>query len=590
MPELIYNIENIFSKDNKESCLNEYDVTQYFIGAYQRGYKWDSDKNGAVTVLLKDIYSAYMECKNNKKKEYFLQYITLKRNAGEKYFEVIDGQQRLTTLSLLLSIFAARLNVDNISKDRIFYEIRDNFLVDYIYNLANLQNFISAQWDGCRGLQIENFEAVNSQDVYYLHKAAQKIDNFLQKDVKETELEDFYSFLLKNVKIIVNVVSHVSSEKVFSNMNSNKVALTESELIKALLLTRYSRFGDTENNSPRFKEILDLRLTLGRQWDEICRWCNIPEVNNFYFSGKDGMNSVLQLVAEIKGYKSVRANNESNLPLFNFYHSNIQPSEAYELLIKVYSILKDWYNDVEVYNLLGYLFFAKGSSRKVIEFLLPVYAGSIRTRSSLLETLANDAKKLLPDNPALLLYDSEHDKEIHCVLLALNIFQPGDTSCYDFYQHKKESWTLEHIFPQTPEGKGQVLEEKDKKLIEEMLDDVMTPEIHDVLSFPKRDDKQKEIYQAPLKSSKTLNSIGNLCLLKNEDNISNGCSFFDVKRTNVLQRIRAGSFVPKHTFEVFSKMIFDTTPGDPDRWTLINIKNHAEIISDRLSKIEWYKL
>jgi len=587
MPELIYNIENIFS-DSKESCLTEYDVSVYIIGAYQRGYKWDSDENGAVSVLLKDIHEAFNNSKTNRTKEYFLQYITLKRDNERKYFEVIDGQQRLTTLSLLLSILAKKMGQPNIAKHRIVYEIRANFLNDYIYDERVLDQFLELQWDTKIGLTIDDFKTLNTQDVYYLHKASKFIYTYLNA-LSPDELPGFYTFLLKNVKIIVNVVSHISSEKVFSNMNSNKVALTESELIKGLLLTRYSRISDSESSSPCFKEILDLRISLGRQWDEISLWCNSEEVNEFYFSGVDGMNSILQLVAELKGYKPNTKNEPGSYPLFNFYHSSIKTVEAYEILIKVYSLLKNWYEDDEVYNLLGFLLFGRNSIASMVKYLTLVYNNSIGTRSQLLECLSEDAKKMVRDDTKTLFYKNYQDDEIYNTFLALNVFPPGESIRYNFYKHNQENWTFEHIFPQTPEGKNQVLAEKDKESIISMIGDQITDEIRAVLELPKRDDTSREIYIKVLQASKKLNSMGNMCLLSNKDNISNGCYFFDVKRTNMLNRIRAGSFVPKHTFEVFSKMIFDENPGDPDRWTKENIDNHSSVIQKRIQKIEWYK-
>ena len=115
MPELIYNIKNIFSTENSECCLVEYEVEKFHIAAYQRGYKWSSDEYGAVTILLNDLWDAFKAYQRNERKEYYLQYITLKRNSELRYLEVIDGQQRLTTLSVLLSTLSLKLENENIS-------------------------------------------------------------------------------------------------------------------------------------------------------------------------------------------------------------------------------------------------------------------------------------------------------------------------------------------------------------------------------------------------------------------------------------------------------------------------------------------
>ena len=96
MADLIYSVRNIFNADNQEGCLTQHVASKYLIPSYQRGYKWASDDSGAVTILLNDLKKAF----DLKKKEYYLQYITVKetKDKGLTFLELIDGQQRLSTL------------------------------------------------------------------------------------------------------------------------------------------------------------------------------------------------------------------------------------------------------------------------------------------------------------------------------------------------------------------------------------------------------------------------------------------------------------------------------------------------------------
>ena len=581
MAELIYNIKDIFSTDNSDCCLMEYDADKYHIAAYQRGYKWASDEYGAVTILLNDLWDAFQAFLNQERKEYYLQYITLKKNAEKRHLEVIDGQQRLTTLSILLSIFSLNLEIDNISKSKLEYAIRENFFDKYIYNSNNLKILLGKQWNDEQGLIISDIEVINTQDVYYLFKAALKINTFLDEDAVSKQLKLFYEYILNNVKIIVNAVDHISSEKVFSNLNSNKVPLTEAELIKGLLLTKYSRLHNTDEGKKHFREILEKRLSLGRQWDEMTRWSNQPEICSFFFNEEEGMYSLLTLVAMQHGYKVEKRANPNDYPLFNFYHKFGKTETAYQSLLSTYFVLNDWFNENKVFNLLGYLFFAKGSGKTIKDYLPKI--GFEKTK--LLSVLIEEIKLLIPKNTEQLYYSNDQDNEIHRVLLALNVFSDGVNKRFNYHRFIEEKWTLEHIFPQTPEGKGQKLKEKDKQIILEMLGDKVTEEIKRILAKAERTTEEKEIYQTALKSLGSLNSIGNMCLLTDKDNASNGCDFFDEKRTNVLLRIRKGSFVPKHTFDVFSKMIFDTSPGDFERWTNDNIKNHSTVIQTTIDNL-----
>jgi hypothetical protein len=581
MAELIYNIKDIFSTDNSDSCLMEYDADKFHIAAYQRGYKWASDEYGAVTILLNDLWDAFQAFQKQERKEYYLQYITLKKIVERRHLEVIDGQQRLTTLSILLSIFSLKLEIDNISNGKLEYAIRENFFEKHIYTSSYLKDLLEKQWDDEQGLIFSPDEKINTQDVYYLFNAALKINNFLLNNEVTKQIKPFYEFVLNNVKIIVNAVDHISSEKVFSNLNSNKVPLTEAELIKGLLLTKYSRIHNTDEGKKHFREILEMRLSLGRQWDEMTRWSNQPEVNTFFFK-EEGMTSLLTLVAIQNGYKIEKKANPNDYPLFNFYHKFGKTEAVYQNLISTYFVLNDWFNEDKVFNLLGYLFFSKGSNKTIKDYLSKIDL----PKSVLLNELIKDAKLLIPQDTEQLFYGNGQDNEIHRALLAINVFSDGANSRFNYHRFIIEKWTLEHIFPQTPEGKGQILKEKDKQIILEVLGEKATDEIKLILAKSERTVEEKEIYQTALKSIGSLNSIGNMCLLTDKDNSSNSCGFFDEKRTNILLRIRKGSFVPKHTFDVFSKMVFDKIPGDFERWTNDNILNHSLVIKNAVNAIK----
>lgn len=583
MAELIYPIKGIFSIKNSENCLVEYDADRYHIAAYQRGYKWASDKDGAVTVLLNDLWDAFKSFENQERKEYYLQYITLKKSNEYKYLEVIDGQQRLTTLSIMLSVFSLKLEIENLADNKLDYAIRSNFFIQHIYNRENLRHLLTLEWNNESGLIFSEMETINNQDVFYLFNAAKKINAFLSETHVNNHLPAFYNFVLNNVKIIVNAVDHISSEKVFSNLNSNKVPLTEAELIKGLMLTKFSRLQNKGESKKHFREILEMRMSLGRFWDEISGWSNQPEINTFFFKSEEGMHRLLYLVAIKLGYEPIKKSNSNHYPLFNFYHTYGKSEEVYGLLLKVYSVLKDWYQDDKIYNLLGFIFFARGSKKTIRDFLTDLELEKTVFKRSLIE----EVEKMLPENIENLSYGNNQDDEMHRVLLALNVFSSGSTNRFNYHRFIIEKWTLEHIFPQTPEGKGQKLKEKDKEEILEMLGDKVTPKIIQVLKKAERDSTEKDTYQIALKEAKSLNSIGNMCLLTDKDNISNGCGFFDEKRSNILARIRKGSFVPKHTFDVFSKMVFETNPGDFERWTNANIVEHVECIKKEINTLDF---
>ena len=71
-------------------------VYNFYIPSYQRGYRWDKDQ---ITDLLEDIYDFIYITKGDK---YCLQPIVVKKMKDQRY-EVLDGQQRLTTIFILLN-------------------------------------------------------------------------------------------------------------------------------------------------------------------------------------------------------------------------------------------------------------------------------------------------------------------------------------------------------------------------------------------------------------------------------------------------------------------------------------------------------
>ena len=245
-------------------------------------------ENGAVTVLLSDLWKAFVSFQKKERSEYFLQYITVKKNKNS--LEVIDGQQRLTTLSILVSVISLRLETENIADMKLDYAIRTNFFAKHIYPSNALDELLSKDWK-------DNFHDTefDTQDIFYITKATMKCQSFLE-DLINKEVLEFNNYLLNYVKIIVNSVeSYTPSEIVFQNLNSHKVPLTEAELIKGLLITKVGR-NNRSSQSKHFREIIETRMNVGRKWDEMDNWANKPEIKSFYFNNKeDAMHELLTL-------------------------------------------------------------------------------------------------------------------------------------------------------------------------------------------------------------------------------------------------------------------------------------------------------
>ncbi|MEG1915734.1 MAG: DUF262 domain-containing protein, partial [Muribaculaceae bacterium] len=192
------------------------------IPNYQRGYKWSvkyKDKNGGVTQsavekLLDDLI------KTNKNQDYFLQGVTVSHE--EKRITIIDGQQRTTTLYLLLWC----LDRHRLSDITLSYDIREKSK-DFIKKLKSENSFDYATFD------IEN----RHQDIYYFIKAIEQIES----KIKEiTDKQGFIDFVLNRVKVLYIVISPEKATKTFAMMNGAKATMLQEELIKAEMLRKVS--------------------------------------------------------------------------------------------------------------------------------------------------------------------------------------------------------------------------------------------------------------------------------------------------------------------------------------------------------------
>jgi uncharacterized protein with ParB-like and HNH nuclease domain len=600
--ELVFSVGMIFDTNSDDGALARHQAKKYFIAPYQRGYKWGSDdKNGAVSILLKDLKEAF----EADSKEYYLQYITTQESKFNQLnvLEVIDGQQRLTTLTLLFSVLANLTGNDKINfvKDKLIYQVREkvtSFFNEFIYN--NLEKLFDYDWDEFIVAYPDNDE----QDIYYLFQAIQRIILVIQELGAEDiqQIENFAFYVEENVKIILNNVSgSVSCEKIFSNLNTNKVELTDVELIKGLFLTKAAR-ETIADRQPSYKEVVEVRALLGRQWDEIVSWANHPDIKALYFrKGADPVYELLLLLGRKYGYKPEDFVNDK-YALFNHFQTQIKTGKEtatrfFKSLKKVQSILNNWFSHDGIYNTLGFLFFSKGSTVTIKDFILSL--------EEPLEDVEHELKKrayqFIPENINSLDYE-DNDREIHALLLALSVFFGKDR--FNFTDFGSEFWSLEHIFPQHPDDLPETLQAEDIDLIKSLLIIPLDQKeklilkygkfnLHHYNSLQKKLSKktcdltleEKTLLYLFIQTDK-LNRIGNMALLTSGDNSSNSNGMFYKKRHNIVSRISKGSFVPKHTYDVFSKLISDKMSKDTAVWSDQDITAHQNWILARIENLK----
>ena len=167
--------------------------------------------------MLEDIREFTLRRNPQPEEFYCLQPLVIKVHpSGE--FEVVDGQQRLTTLLLILRHFNERLTEKY--RQKLFtlaYETR-----------PNLDEFLIAP----------NEEAANDNaDYFHLYKAIRAIEDWF--DQRESEVEAIKSALLNKTKVIwFELAERDNPVDAFTRLNVGKIPLTNDELIRALLLRR----------------------------------------------------------------------------------------------------------------------------------------------------------------------------------------------------------------------------------------------------------------------------------------------------------------------------------------------------------------
>jgi len=488
MGKLLYTVQEIFSSDSQNGCLGINEAEGYYIAPYQRGYKWQSSEewtaSDQVNTLLRDIYDAW---KRNQDSTYYLQFITVKRtsDAGRRVLEVIDGQQRLTTLSILAAV------------------LRNDFdLEDFA---GNSIDYYSSETDGGSKECLSGFHAspvktkaneeIDDQTIWFMTQAFRNLGKLLSQKFtagnkeagdKET-ISDFYRYLCDNTLVIVNLVQdNIQGEEVFENLNGRKVPLTDAELIKGLLLCQAAR----RSTKLSYNEVLEHRSDMGRTWDEMECWLARPDVGPFFFDG--GQYAIydfllLVLLQHSKGIQGDEADNlykarEEHLPsmtkryrLFNKYYERIaSPNDALEFFYAIedmYWRMRDAFDDVARHNAYGFLLFRTNGVnrlRLIGELTSLGSAWQSATKMKIRDKFSGRQENMGSEQLFFKTYSRHFEKspeDIRNDLMLLNCFEvdgngnfrPNGKLAFPFYNVDNSSTkSIEHVQCQTPAGAGSI--------------------------------------------------------------------------------------------------------------------------------------
>lgn len=577
-------------------------VYEFHIPSFQRGYRW---KKSQVEDMLDDLFDFVSS--DNPYPAYYLQPLVvrnLKTKTGkDNSWEVLDGQQRLTTLLLIMQEF-----------------INKGFLNQNLLDYIGLYSLI---YDEREEVSFSNPDSDRNMDAFYVANAKKVISEWFErkKSLGDTKVADqleimakilfgFNSLVPKEVKFIWYEIDDSNSANiqkesiaVFNRLNNGKLKLTPSELIKALFILaepderKRTIFSMEWNQMEKMMEDDEFFATLARRDHNPDTRMDL--LFNFS-SGKDDSEACYRYYQDL------------------YNHDPIKFFKTWEKIKRDYDQLMSWYNIPNIRNLIGYLCYSGKSSiwkikeeiekkKAQMKDLSWCHSDTLNVIKSLIKSGLKDikpkgSKELISFPEAVNYINYEDNKDlIPLVLLLFNVLTSNISGQpFKFNLLRGENWDIEHVDSQS---ENPLIENSDKKKWLDSTVDVLRnqeTQLEENKNLTGDQDFPKE-YQSMLESCgellktgialqkeydevknsrynewsknfsnwydeiirhfgppeekkvKDQHEIGNLVLLDNHTNRSYGNALFIEKSNKIIDRDSNGKFLPIATKNVFLK-------------------------------------
>lgn len=585
----------------------------FFIPSYQRGYRW---KETQVTQLLEDIWQFTKREGKEKGEFYCLQPIVVKKlkdkvediqGEEQHLFEIIDGQQRFTTIFLIIKYLEdiVKIAFQNFSFTPPNYETRIDSR-DFLNNIKS---------------KTENESKLNV-DYFHIWKAYEAIKAWFENKENNINSIDFVNTLLKfqmeqaedksidtanNVRVIwyeINETENNNSIDIFTRLNIGKIALTNAELIKALFLQK----GNFAEEKATLKQI-----QIASEWDTIEKTLQNDAFWLFIYNPENPLkyDNRIEYIFDLmkdrtKESEDLHTFNEFFKDFSNSKKDNKSIDDIWLEIKKYFLTFEEWFTDYELFHYIGYLI---DCNKEINSIKREV---SSRTKTEFKNYLKDQIKKEVNHNIEKLEYGNKDNKKIRKILLLFNIQTVLETQKSDmrfpFYKYKTEDWDIEHICSRTDKEIN-----PQKRLV--WIDDILeyftgTNDIQKAEEFTFNNDIAKDICTSliELKKSEKIederfeavfdrvqkffredsqtgekDDISNLALLDAATNRSYGNSFFPIKRNRIVENDKNGIFVPIATKNLFLKY-YSKKMGEIMYWSSSDAEDYLTAIKETLKE------